>query len=78
MELGYLLARGGGVQVAAGVQSPKDVAQVLLGPYLLGVELASMLLLAGLVGAYHLGRERRRAGVASGVASEENGQGGAT
>ena len=26
------------------------------GPYLLGVELASMLLLAGLVGAYHLGR----------------------
>jgi NADH-quinone oxidoreductase subunit J len=28
----------------------------LLGPYLIGVELASMLLLAGLVGAYHLGR----------------------
>ena len=28
----------------------------LFGTYLLGVELASMLLLAGLVGAYHLGR----------------------
>jgi NADH-quinone oxidoreductase subunit J len=28
----------------------------LFGPYLLGVELASMVLLAGLVGAYHLGR----------------------
>ena len=28
----------------------------LFGPYLLGVELASMLLLAGLLGAYHLGR----------------------
>jgi NADH-quinone oxidoreductase subunit J len=28
----------------------------LFGPYLLGVELASMLLLAGLLGAYHLGQ----------------------
>jgi NADH-quinone oxidoreductase subunit J len=28
----------------------------LFGPYLLAVELASMLLLAGLLGAYHLGR----------------------
>ena len=30
----------------------------LFGPYLIGVELASMLLLAGLVGAYHLGCRR--------------------
>jgi len=29
----------------------------LFGPYLLGVELASMLLLAGLLGAYHLGEK---------------------
>jgi NADH-quinone oxidoreductase subunit J len=36
--------------------SPHEVAVSLFGPYLLGVELASMLLLAGLVGAYHLGR----------------------
>jgi NADH-quinone oxidoreductase subunit J len=35
---------------------PHEVAIALFGPYLLGVELASMLLLAGLVGAYHLGR----------------------
>lgn len=35
---------------------PHEVALSLFGPYLLGVELASMLLLAGLVGAYHLGR----------------------
>ena len=34
----------------------------LFGPYLLGVELASMLLLAGLIGAYHLGRQRRTKG----------------
>jgi NADH-quinone oxidoreductase subunit J len=38
--------------------SPQQVALSLFGPYLLGVELASMLLLAGLVGAYHLGRRR--------------------
>jgi NADH-quinone oxidoreductase subunit J len=36
---------------------PKQVGLVLFGPYLLAVELASMLLLAGLVAAYHLGRE---------------------
>ena len=35
---------------------PKEVGLSLFGPYVLGVELASMLLLAGLVGAYHLGR----------------------
>ena len=36
--------------------STKQVGIALFGPYALGVELASMLLLAGLVGAYHLGR----------------------
>jgi NADH-quinone oxidoreductase subunit J len=34
---------------------PKQVAAALYAPYLIGVELASMLLLAGIVGAYHLG-----------------------
>ena len=36
--------------------TPKEVGLSLYGPYLLAVELASMLLLSGLVGAYHLGR----------------------
>ena len=35
---------------------PKDVGLTLFGSYVLAVELASMLLLAGLVGAYHVGR----------------------
>jgi len=35
---------------------PKAVGLTLFGPYVLAVEIASMLLLAGLVGAYHLGR----------------------
>jgi NADH-quinone oxidoreductase subunit J len=40
---------------------PTAVGTRLLGPYLLAVELASMLLLAGLVGAWHLGRPTRPA-----------------
>ena len=36
--------------------TPKQVGLTLFGPYVLAVEIASMLLLAGLVGAYHLGR----------------------
>ena len=55
VELLYALeqttALTGGVAV-----SPKEVGLTLFGPYVLAVELASMLLLAGLVGAYHLGR----------------------
>jgi len=35
---------------------PKEVGLSLFGGYMIAVELASMLLLAGLVGAYHLGR----------------------
>ena len=38
---------------------PKQVGLTLFGPYVLAVEIASMLLLAGLVGAYHVGRRFR-------------------
>jgi NADH-quinone oxidoreductase subunit J len=37
---------------------PAELGATLFGPYLLGVELASLVLLAGLIGAYHLGRRR--------------------
>ena len=36
----------------------KAVGIALYGPYLLAVELASMLLLGGLVAAYHLGKHQ--------------------
>ncbi|GAL57332.1 MULTISPECIES: NADH-quinone oxidoreductase subunit J [Pseudescherichia] len=39
--------------------SAKAVGITLFGPYVLAVELASMLLLAGLVVAFHVGREER-------------------
>ena len=38
----------------------KEIGIALFGPYVLAVELASMLLLAGLGGAYHLARENTR------------------
>ena len=36
--------------------SPKAVGLSLFGPYVLAVEISAMLLLAGLVGSFHLGR----------------------
>jgi NADH-quinone oxidoreductase subunit J len=56
-ELAFIIARGSLRAPAAGAVEPKQVGIALYGPYLLGVELASLLLLAGMVGAYHLGRE---------------------
>ncbi|WP_455813417.1 NADH-quinone oxidoreductase subunit J [Pseudomonas graminis] len=43
----------------------KAVGISLFGPYVLAVELASMLLLAGLVVAFHIGREQRAGEVLS-------------
>ncbi len=51
-----LLALGGAGLLSSNWVSPKSVGIALFGPYLLAVELASMLLLAGLIGAYHLAR----------------------
>jgi len=55
-ELGYLLTRAGPAQEPMRTVGPKEVGAALFGPYLIGVELASILLMGGLVGAYHLGR----------------------
>jgi NADH-quinone oxidoreductase subunit J len=41
---------------SSAVVGVKRVGVALYGPYVLGVELAAMLLLAGLVGAFHVGR----------------------
>ena len=54
-ELIYIFAQGSGTHSGAAVVDAKAVGIALFGPYLLGVELASLLLLAGLVGACHLG-----------------------
>lgn len=54
-EVVYVIVRGGDAHLGMGMVDPRQVGMVLFGPYVIGVELASMLLLAGLVGAYHLG-----------------------
>ena len=51
----FYLVRSGAPGASTGALDPKQVGIALFGPYLIGVELASMLLLAGMVGAYHLG-----------------------
>ncbi len=52
-----VIVLAGREQMLSGVVvSPKTVGIELFGPYVLAVEIASMLLLSGLVGGYHLGR----------------------
>lgn len=57
-ELIYALAQSGSPPAGGGTIDPKQVGTVLFGAYLIGVELAALLLLAGMIGAYHLGQRR--------------------
>jgi len=60
VEMLYVLA-GSGVELTGHtVVGPRAVGQALFGPYILTVELASIMLLAGLVGAYHLARPEKQ------------------
>jgi NADH-quinone oxidoreductase subunit J len=58
LELIFILAGGGRVTSLGRIVAPKEVGIALYSTYLLGVELSSVLLLSGLVGAYHLGRRQ--------------------
>jgi NADH-quinone oxidoreductase subunit J len=59
-EMVYVFASGEWVAHTVIETTPKQVGAALFGPYLIAVELASVLLLAGLVAAYHLGRPEER------------------
>ena len=59
-ELVYLLTQAGTAGVGAQPVEAKAVGLALFGPYVLGVELSGMLLMAGIVGAYHLGRQKKK------------------
>jgi NADH-quinone oxidoreductase subunit J len=52
----YSFVASGGDRTAGLTVAPDAVGAALFGPYLVGVELASTLLLAGLLGAYHFGQ----------------------
>ena len=54
VEVAYV-ARAASPGLGTAATGPKEVGIALFGPYAIGVALASMLLMAGLVGAYHLG-----------------------
>ncbi len=56
LQLIVVLVRGEGHVIAGEVSGLKELSISLFNVYFLGVELASMLLLAALVGAYHLGK----------------------
>ncbi|WP_295800447.1 NADH-quinone oxidoreductase subunit J [uncultured Microbulbifer sp.] len=72
LQMLYLLWSGTGNEDLAGAAvarsdtSPKAVGLAMFSEYLLAVELASLLLLAGLVGACHLARHPGRNGAAGG------------
>ena len=46
--------------VAGQVVSPRQVGISLFTTYLLAVEIAAILLLAGIIGAYHLGKQKKK------------------
>jgi NADH-quinone oxidoreductase subunit J len=54
-EVVWLLTRAGRSRLAGMSVGPAQVGAALYGPYLLAVELASLLLLAAIVGVYRLG-----------------------
>ncbi|MDA8404603.1 MAG: NADH-quinone oxidoreductase subunit J [Desulfobacteraceae bacterium] len=56
-ELVFVIANSGSHPAGSHEVGSGAVGIALFGPYALGVELASILLLAGLVGAYHLARQ---------------------
>jgi NADH-quinone oxidoreductase subunit J len=45
---------------ALDIVDAKAVGMSLYGPYVIGVELSGILLMAGIVGAYHLGRQKKK------------------
>jgi NADH-quinone oxidoreductase subunit J len=61
-QLAWVLLLPGDATPTSGREiHPKDVGLTLFGPYVLAVELAAFLLLAAMVGAYHIGRRYMRA-----------------
>ncbi|MBD1396419.1 NADH-quinone oxidoreductase subunit J [Pontibacter sp. JH31] len=61
-ELVYLLviAEMPATPATGGYVDARAVGLALYGPYVLGVQLSGILLMAGIVGAYHLGRQKKK------------------
>ena len=59
-ELLYMLSTEASVNLSGEVIGAKAVGLSLYGPYVIGVELSGILLMSGIVGAYHLGRQKKK------------------
>lgn len=60
LEFIYIFFAGIHKNLSGTVITPREVGITLFDSYLLGVELAAFLLLAGIVGAYHLGHRPKK------------------
>ncbi len=65
--IGWVISEGQPARSETEFVGPAEVGVALFGPYLIAVQLAALLLLAGLVGASHLRRHERRT-----IMSEDN------
>ncbi len=59
-ELVYIIVGGEMASSTPHLVDAKAVGLSLYGPYVIGVELSGILLMAGIVGAYHLGRQKKK------------------
>jgi NADH-quinone oxidoreductase subunit J len=60
-ELIYMISTASrGTMLNENVIDAKGVGISLYGPYVIGVELCGILLMSGIVGAYHLGRQKKK------------------
>lgn len=59
-EMVLLLLKGNNSALKVSVVAPRSVALSLYGEYILAVELAGFLLMAGIVGAAHIGKHKKQ------------------
>jgi NADH-quinone oxidoreductase subunit J len=60
VEMAYILATSDTTILSDTEIDSKAVGLSLYGPYVIGVELCGLLLMSGIVGAYHLGRQKKK------------------
>ena len=61
VEFIYLLSIGTPEAIAPKEIEPWELGRSLFSTYLIAVELTALLLMAGIVGSYHLGRKKKKA-----------------
>ena len=56
----YMFQIGQHQEISGVIIHPKQIGISLFTTYMIGVEISAMLLLAGIVGAYHLGKQKKK------------------